>query len=251
MHDDRKKITMYPQVKNDMMRNYIKLKRFITTQNRIAVLLLFVLIIGTLLLFRSYRSMDIPQTIEQSNEPVHVDFYVMSKCPDAKLCETKFADTLIKLSSIINFTVNFIATEPKPNEFECMHGNDECTGDKQQLCVQHLASQTVLLKFLQCQSETILNIPDNAEKCLTDTSLKYSDVKTCVDEQGNLLLHNSIQRTVASKVKNSCTMYLNNKFWCKHDGVWTNCAEGNDETSLITAICKRYTGERKSTICPT
>ncbi|CAF0909045.1 unnamed protein product [Didymodactylos carnosus] len=220
------------------------------SQKPLVTLVFITLITGAFLLFRSYRSIDdSPSSIVQSNKPVHVDFYVMSKCPDAQLCETKFADTLIKLSSIINFTVNFIAKEPTPNVFNCMHGDSECTGNKQQLCVQNLTSQIVLLQFLRCQSQTMKSIPDNAEKCLPATNLKYDDVKKCVDERGNLLFHNSIQQTQTDNVKKSCTMYLNKKFWCKHDGGWENCTEGNDEASLIHAICQRYTGEKKPKEC--
>ncbi len=48
----------------------------------------------------------------------------MSKCPDARKCETLFAPSLLKLSSIINFTVSYIAYGTTPNDIQCMHGPD-------------------------------------------------------------------------------------------------------------------------------
>ena len=52
----------------------------------------------------------------------------MSRCPDARKCETLFAPSLIRLSSIINFTVSYIAHGSTPNDIQCMHGEDECLG---------------------------------------------------------------------------------------------------------------------------
>ncbi len=179
----------------------------------------------------------------------------MSKCPDARKCETLFAPTLLKLSSIINFTVSYIAKESKPNEFECMHGADECLGNKQQLCVQNTCSQTTFIKFLQCQSKQLQNIPSNGEQCVkeaSDGSLKWSDIETCVQStKANELFHESLQKTRSASATKSCTMHLNGKFWCMHDGYWSGCKEGHNEESLIKSICSRYTGENKPAECPT
>jgi len=177
----------------------------------------------------------------------------MSKCPDAKLCETLFAPGLIKLASIINFTVSYIGKEEKSNTFECMHGPDECTGDKQQLCVQSLTSQTNLIKFLQCQSSRMENIPNNGEQCVklaAGDSLKWSDVQTCVtSNKANDLMHQALERTQAASVTKSCTIHLNGKHWCMHDGSWIRCSEGHDEMSLIKAICSRYSGPNRPLEC--
>ena len=177
----------------------------------------------------------------------------MSKCPDARKCETLFAPSLIKLSPIINFTVSFIAYETQPNQIECMHGPDECAGNKQQLCVQSMCSQTTLLKFLQCQSRQLGNIPNNGEqrvKEASDGSLKWSDVDACVkSDKANELFRKSLQITRSHSAKKSCTMKLNGELWCMHDGGWYGCSEGTDEKSLIRAICKRYNGANKPAEC--
>ena len=177
----------------------------------------------------------------------------MSKCPDAIKCEILFSPSLLKLSSIIDFTLSFIAFEPKLNEFECMHGSPECIGNKQQLCVQNMYSQSIFIKYLQCQSKQFYMIPYNGEQCAKETSgniIKWSDVRSCVtSNKSNELFHKSLERTRLASAKKSCTIHMNGKFWCMHDGFWSNCLEGNDERSFIKAICSRYNGKNKSTEC--
>jgi len=188
-----------------------------------------------------------------SDKPVRVDFFVMSKCPDARKCETLFGPSLLKLSPIINFTVSFIAYEMSPNYIECMHGVDECQGNKQQLCVQHMSSQTTLIKFLQCQSRDIENIPNNGKQCVNEVSdekLKWSDLDDCAkSKKVERLFFQSLEKTRAAKAKKSCTIHLNEQFWCMHDGTWSGCNEGRDEKSFIKAICSRYNGLNKPAEC--
>jgi hypothetical protein len=176
----------------------------------------------------------------------------MSKCPDAKKCELLFASTLLKLSPIINFTVSYIAQGTAPN-IQCMHGSDECLGNKQQLCVQNMCSQITLIKFLQCQSKDLSGIPNNGEKCVqeaSDGTLKWSDIETCVkSEKANELFQKSLEKTHSASAKKSCTIHLNEKFWCMHDGTWYGCTEGRDENSFIKAICSRYNGPNKPAEC--
>ncbi|CAF2787125.1 unnamed protein product [Rotaria sp. Silwood2] len=188
-----------------------------------------------------------------SDTPVRVDFFVMSKCPDARKCELLFAPSLLKLSSIINFTVSYIAYETNSNEISCMHGPNECLGNKQQLCVQNMCSQATLIKFLQCQSKQLDNIPDNGEQCVKEASsdsLKWSDIDACVKSNtANELFRKSLEKTRSASAKKSCTIHLNGKFWCMHDGIWYGCSEGRDEKSLIKAICSRYNGPNKPIEC--
>ena len=239
-------------------------------QRLLTILLPTILFVGTVFIYRSYGTSDTITGKDKrssqsshktfhvlvpaaSDQPVRVDFFVMSKCPDARKCEILFAPALMKLSPIINFTVSFIAHETNPNQIECMHGPDECAGNKQQLCVQSMCSQTTLLKFLQCQSRQLGNIPNNGEQCFQEASdgkLKWSEVDTCVKSvKGEELLRQSLQRTRAASAKKSCTMHVNGRFWCMHDGMWYGCSDGSDEASLIKAICSRYNGAYKPAEC--
>jgi len=245
-------------------------------QRLLTILLPILSLIGMIMIYRSYQTSNpiAGKNIKKnqflslktksllvfcisvaSNSPVRVDFFVMSKCPDARKCETLFAPSLLKLSSIINFTVSFIAYESKPNEIECMHGVGECLGNKQQLCVQSMCSQTTLIKFLQCQSKQLDNIPNNGEQCVNEASdgtLKWTDIDACVkSHKANLLFHNSLEKTRSASAKKSCTIHLNGQFWCMHDGSWYGCTEGHNENNFIKAICSRYNGPNKPAECST
>ncbi|CAF0892760.1 unnamed protein product [Rotaria sp. Silwood1] len=222
-----------------------------TSQKLILILLPTIFIIGTITIYQSFQYTHSFSVVP--NNRVHVEFFVMSKCPDAMRCETSFLPSLLKLSSIINFTLSFIATETRFHEFNCMHGIDECMGNKQQLCIQDIYPQTTLIKYLQCQSARFFMIPYNGEQCARETSeniIKWYDVQSCVQSnRANELFHKSLQRTYLASTRKSCTIYLNGQFWCMHDGLWSNCAEGHDEISFIRAICSRYNEQNKPIEC--
>ncbi|CAF0818738.1 unnamed protein product [Rotaria sordida] len=248
---------LYVDLKQAALRQYYRrliwFQRLPMNQRLLFICLASIFVLGMIIFYRSYPSSDSITII--SDTPVRVDFYVMSKCPDARVCELLFAPILLKLSSIINFTVSYIAQGKSSDEFTCMHGPEECLGNKQQLCVQHMCSQTTLIKFLQCQSKNFDNIPNNGEQCVkevSDNTLKWSDIDTCVkSNKANELFHKSLEKTRSASAKKSCTIYLNGKDWCTHDGVWYGCSEGYDEKSLIKAICSRYNGPNKPIECNT
>lgn len=186
-------------------------------------------------------------------KPVEVEFFVMSRCPDAMKCLSVFLPALLQLSSIVNFTISHIARETTPHEFSCMHGINECIGNKQQLCVQNTYSQTILFKYLQCQSKQFVIIPHNGERCareISESAMNWTVVQSCVtSNKGNELFRHSVQRTHLASVKKSCTIYLNGKFWCMHDRYWSNCHEGHGKSNFIQAICSRYHGNNKPNEC--
>lgn len=190
-----------------------------------------------------------------SDQPVRVDFFVMSKCPDARKCELLFIPTLFKLAPIVNFTISYIAFGNSPKDIHCLHGDEECQGNKQQLCVQNLSSQQTILKFLQCQSKDVDTIPSSAEGCFkesSDGSSKWSDIDACSkSEKGADLLYLSAEKSRLVSAKKSCTIHLNGRFWCMHDGSWYGCTEGRNEKSFIKAICARYIGPNKPSECST
>ena len=189
-----------------------------------------------------------------TDRAVLVDFFVMSKCPDARKCELLFVPSLLKLAPIVNFTVSYIALGNSPKDIQCLHGEEECQGNKQQLCVQKLSSQQTILKFLQCQSKDVDTIPASGETCFKQvaegTSSKWSDVDTCATSQkGTDLLYLSMEKSRSVSAKKSCTIHLNGKFWCMHDGSWYGCTEGRNEESFVKAICSRYNGPNRPSEC--
>jgi hypothetical protein len=232
-------------------------------QKYFLIILPAILIIGTVIIYRSYRSLNsisnkkkektyyLSQNLSiELNNPVNVEFFVMSKCPDAIKCETIFLPSLFKLSSIAKFTLSFIALLSDLNQFECKHGASECIGNQQQLCIQSIYPQKTFIRYLLCQSKQILSIPNNGEQCAKENSINWSRVQSCVtSDESNKLFQKSLERTNLASVRKSCTIYINGKFWCMHDGFWLNCTEGRDEKSFIKAICSRYKGKNKPIEC--
>jgi len=185
---------------------------------------------------------------------VPVQFFVMSKCPDWTSCATTFGPAFAPLASILDLSVDVIATE-SGGTFNCMHGPTECTGNKQQLCAASLvknetARSVKWFDFDVCQERDRNNIPANGQKCAQSTGLDYSKLSTCANgAQGNSLMSASIKRTRAAGVSTCCTVFVGGKQWCQHDGSWIRCTEGTTSSAMTKAVCSRYTGSPKPDVC--
>lgn len=199
-----------------------------------------------------------------NNDKVDVDLYVMSKCPDAALCERYFSSNITALSSIINLQVSHIVTQINSDgtEVVSMHGESEVWGDIQQSCA--LKQKNALVSdsrghfpaydFLTCQSEDYQTIPQNGNQCIRSiAALDHSDWSLCVNgEEGRRALVESAKRSSAAGIKTSCTVSLNGEQWCVHDGEWKQCQDVRHDTKepdLITAVCNRYKGSDKPDVC--
>lgn len=193
------------------------------------------------------------------SSPVAVDFFVMSKCPDAVFCEQTFAAGIASVISIVDLNLNYIANETAtPREFVCRHGPGECTGDMQQLCAKELDTTTptegdlpVWFQFVLCQSNNSAAIPSNAQQCAEQVGLDWGNLQYCVENNGPELLAASTQRRQPGNANESisCTVELNRQFFCQHNSQWVGCSEGNTSEDLSAAICARYTGAKKPIAC--
>eukprot|EP00128_Syssomonas_multiformis_P005794 Colp12_sorted_trinity150504_noHs@10499 len=195
-----------------------------------------------------------PQALQErlqiANETgkVAVDFFVMSKCPDAAYCEKYYNDAIHKLAPIIDVKINYIASK-SGSSFACMHGSAECTGNMQQLCVQkHYPENLAFFDFAVCESKSYSSIPSNGEDCANALSMDFKSIDECVNNgEGASLLEESIKITQAAGVRSSCTVNVDNTLFCIHDGVWRSCSRGSSPESLIQVVCEAYKGS--SNIC--
>ncbi len=70
--------------------------------------------------------------------PVILELFVMSRCPDAHFCESAVEPILKKLGSLVRLKMEYIADIGADGKsVMCKHGAEECSGNKQQLCLQH------------------------------------------------------------------------------------------------------------------
>ncbi|GMK59144.1 hypothetical protein CspeluHIS016_0701590 [Cutaneotrichosporon spelunceum] len=71
---------------------------------------------------------------------VNVSLFVMSRCPDARICETVFEEVfkLDHMMDKVNLNIDYLGHIDKkaPYGVECMHGDLECAGNAHQLCLQ-------------------------------------------------------------------------------------------------------------------
>ncbi|OCF37663.1 hypothetical protein I316_00790 [Kwoniella heveanensis BCC8398] len=114
-----------------------------------------------------------------SNDRVNVSLYVMSRCPDARLCESVFQQVLHAdgILDKINFDVGYIGTPNKtePLGVTCKHGPLECLGNAHQLCLFNHLSISDYSAIVDCQ-----NYPSSFPKDIGTVE----SVKGCVETVG-------------------------------------------------------------------
>ena len=153
---------------------------------------------------------------------VNVTLGVMSRCPDALACEAAFDKVLERVNTKTHLSMTYIGSLPKTKQsprygVECMHGDQECLGNIQQLCVQDAlnprrasedfdlspsAAQKKWWSFIQCQNYA--GIPSIGSEDLAKRCLKLIDgpdwdkdgISDCINgKKGRKLLKDSVANT--------------------------------------------------------
>jgi len=177
---------------------------------------------------------------------VSVDFYVMSKCPFAAGLAQNFNDNVYKfpgLPAIMNITYNYIAQvcSDQPTGFCSKHGQDEVRGDWIELCISQL-NHDKLFPFIYCADSNYSIIPNNFPDCANQVNLPYDPIQTCVTQNGNALLVNSIQATNKLGIQYSPNLFINGQ--CIYGSLGT-CTNVDPTSSMIKdAICQAYSGKK-------
>lgn len=195
---------------------------------------------------------------------VNVTLAVMSRCPDALACEAAFDKVLDRVNAKTHLTMTYIGTIDKDSKHtkygaECMHGEQECAGNIQQLCVQDAldpgragedydlspsAAQKKWWNFLQCQNfagTSKIGNEDLAQRCLRvvdGPSWDKDGIAKCVHgKRGRKLLQQSIKASKAANLGTSCTIVFENGRRCTRDGgAWKNCDLGHQPSDFINEI---------------
>lgn len=196
---------------------------------------------------------------------VNVTLGVMSRCPDALACEAAFDKVLDRVNAKTRVTMSYIGTYDKHDRkskygVECMHGEQECDGNVQQLCVQDAleperagqdydlspsAAQKKWWNFIQCQNFAGLSkIGDEglAQRCLKlveGPSWDKNGIAKCVHgKHGRKLLQQSVKASKKDDLVKSCTIEFENGKRCIRDGrVWKDCdLKGHEPRDFIEEI---------------
>ncbi|GAA6023315.1 hypothetical protein JCM10207_006231 [Rhodosporidiobolus poonsookiae] len=227
-----------------------------------------------------------PHFATTNSTPVHLQLAVMSRCPDAQLCEAVFDRVLeqrtdvqgdkVLVGELVDVELVFIA---RPNStatygVTCMHGDLECRGNIQELCAaKHWAEGEkggrkegegsesgeeegveVMVgglkgergwegwwNFLQCLNygETgSIGTDAKAKECAKVVGRTWDGpVAACVDShEGRDLLLASVKEAQKLEATKSCTMLLEGKQVCIHDGTWKSCPGGHEVGDFVRLI---------------
>ncbi|PRP79079.1 hypothetical protein PROFUN_13181 [Planoprotostelium fungivorum] len=195
---------------------------------------------------------------DAAGEPqkVSLEFFVMSHCPgavvidsmlfqertdfnqDARFCERFFNPIVQQLAPILNVSMHYIGGE-KNGQFECMHGPTECMDNRMQLCAREQTEKWWDFVIEQ----------DGGASTATSNDWNTTALRECaISQRGAQLLSESFRYTESKGVKKSCTMFIQGKLFCVHDGTWKKC-KTHDEKKIVQYLCSHYTGESKPAAC--
>ncbi|KAG2156053.1 hypothetical protein DEU56DRAFT_867566 [Suillus clintonianus] len=193
------------------------------------------------------------QTAMSDGVRVPVILGVMSRCPDAILCESVFNRVLQSAGEKMDISLSFIA---KPNASEplygvtCMHGQEECAGNVQQLCAAKYHSTSEWWSFVQCQNfqgRDNIGTPETALNCAKAVGIDWENGKAgqCagkdgLGKEGIQLLQQSAKDSMAAGIQKSCTVIINGRQVCIRDGTWYECEGGHSPTDFIRQINEEY-----------
>ncbi|OAX43504.1 hypothetical protein K503DRAFT_708487 [Rhizopogon vinicolor AM-OR11-026] len=178
---------------------------------------------------------------------------VMSRCPDAILCESVFNRVLQRAGDKVDISLSFIArlnnSEPVYG-VTCMHGQEECAGNVQELCAAKYHPTSEWWSFVQCQNfqgRDNIGTPETALKCAKTAGIDWGNSKAgqCAGEDGRgpegiQLLQQSVKDSIAAGIQKSCTIIINGRQVCIRDGTWYDCEGGHTSADFIRQINAEY-----------
>ncbi|OLN95712.1 hypothetical protein CCHL11_02713 [Colletotrichum chlorophyti] len=180
---------------------------------------------------------------------VPLEAHIMSKCPDARDCLRDLVlPTMMKSYDKVNFTLSYIGTPTEDDGVACKHGPSECMGNILELCAIHLyPDPKINLGFTMCLTREYSAIPDRSlvEDCALEHAIDIKALNDCATQDdvgfGVGLLRDSVRRSKEAGVTKSCTVRLDEEFYCiRDDGQWKDCPHGAGVNDLVIAIEKLY-----------
>ncbi|BEJ12638.1 hypothetical protein CspHIS471_0210980 [Cutaneotrichosporon sp. HIS471] len=122
---------------------------------------------------------------------VNVSLFVMSRCPDARICETVFEEVLKQdhILSKIDLAIDYLGhiDEAAPYGVECMHGDLECAGNAHQLCVRAHAPLDKFYATLSCMNYAnfpgVIGTTALTRKCADTAGIDWwrSGIGACIE----------------------------------------------------------------------
>ncbi|KAJ1931151.1 hypothetical protein FBU59_006814, partial [Linderina macrospora] len=132
--------------------------------------------------------------------------------------------------SAVDLRVNYIATLNGNATYgaNCLHGDIECLGNIQQLCVQDKSTTEDTLEFVLCQQRSVDRIGSwsHFAGCLRPLSQWQQILRCAATDEGKRLLAKSAEYSMQHNAKTSLTFQLNGVQRCVFDeGAWKKYEE--------------------------
>ncbi|KAJ2860967.1 hypothetical protein GGI22_002573, partial [Coemansia erecta] len=109
-------------------------------RKRVAIGAILMLVLFAIIGHRRQTVYKADASTSEAEKKVRVEFFVMSRCPDAVKMEQAFSQVVDSVHSIMDVQLSFIA-KPDANATlgaVCKHGEYECRGNIDELCgLQH------------------------------------------------------------------------------------------------------------------
>ncbi|EUC66448.1 gamma interferon inducible lysosomal thiol reductase GILT protein, putative [Rhizoctonia solani AG-3 Rhs1AP] len=199
----------------------------------------------------------IPEIISQDASVTLVKDYkvpitlgVMSRCPDALMCEEVFNNVVNRVSDKIDIGLAFIGTVNASEPLygvTCMHGEFECAGNVHELCaIAHTSSHNEWWPFMRClnyHGRSQIGLEDVSRKCARVVGLDWdqSGIGACVSgDEGKRLLRESVEYSKRNHITTSCTIIINGKVRCIRDSTWKECDDGHTPADFVHRINSEY-----------
>eukprot|EP00775_Hariotina_reticulata_P007516 gene7516-7726_t len=192
-----------------------------------------------------------------NNQRVPVDIFVMSKCPDAVFCENFLEPVLQELQQSVTLQLHFIGQKQEGGGWSCKHGNSECNGDVQQLCVQQHSKPYNRIKwlysFVLCNNKQGFNATGSfatAAKCLKDAHVPVSFATKMLEcmysPTRRDLLESDFALTDTLGVATSCTVRFDGSTVAVRDGgKWVSSPGAADVRDFKDALCFAYASRNR------
>ncbi|GAA5935716.1 hypothetical protein JCM1841_003647 [Sporobolomyces salmonicolor] len=217
--------------------------------------------------------------VNSTSTKVPLTLGVMSKCPDAEICETvmdRVLDTHTGgiggggkdevVGDLVKLGLVFIAKEQANETYgvSCMHGELECKGNVQQLCaIEHWGEEVKggaelrttgrekqwgdWWDFVQCMNygpRSRIGDRAAAKECASVVGRDWNDeMHRCTatnGTEGAQLLQHSLRAAESMGITKSCTVMLNGRKICIHDGVWKDCDAGHEVGDFVRQITDEW-----------
>ncbi|WVR06078.1 hypothetical protein IAU60_003106 [Kwoniella sp. DSM 27419] len=216
-----------------------------------------------------------------SSQPakVNISMYVMSRCPDARMCEKVFQQ-VIETDGVlkkIDVDIGYIGqiNKSEPLGVSCKHGPLECTGNAHQLCLYTHLPLKEFVAVVDCQNYYSSFPGDigtlrSVKQCVKAVGIDWDDsgIGRCIEGKARLipsgpetegqeeetlgkearkLLLANIRETQRRNVTTSCTIDIASTIVsggtrrCVVDGgVWKGCDDGHTAQDFVRVIETEY-----------